>query len=55
MHNLTILLNIKDIYRSSGFSDELLLQISRYLIANAIKGIYLASIERIFKDSNLFP
>ena len=55
MYNLTILLNIKDIYRSPGFGDELLLQISRYLIANVIKGIYLASIERIFKDSDLFP
>ena len=55
IYNPTIPLNIKDIYRSPGFSNELLLYISRYLITNAIKGIYLTSIERIFKDSNLFP
>ena len=55
IYNLTIPLNIKDIYRSFGFGDELLLQISRYLIANIIKGIYLTSIERIFKDSDFFP
>ena len=55
IYNPTILLNIKDIYHSPSFGDELLLQISHYLIANIIKGIYLTSIEHIFKDSDLFP
>jgi len=55
MHNPTILLNVEDIYHSPGFGDELLLQISYYLITNIIKGIHLASVERIFKDSDLFP
>ena len=54
IYNLTIPLNIKDIYRSPSFSNKLLLQISHYLIANAIKGIHLASVEHIFKNSELF-
>ena len=55
MHNPTIPLNVEDIYRSPGFGDELSPQISRYLIANAMKGIHLAGVERIFEDSDLFP
>ena len=55
IYNLTIPLNIKDIYHSPGFGNKLLLQISYYLITNTIKGIHLASVEHIFKDSDLFP
>jgi len=55
MHNPTILLNVEDIYRSPSFGNKLSPQISRYLITNTINGVYLAGIERIFKESDLFP
>ena len=55
IYNLTIPLNIKDIYCFPSFSDKLLLQISHYFIANTMKGIHFASIKHIFKNNNLFP
>jgi len=55
MYNLIILLNVKDIYHSFGFSNKLLPQISCYFIANAIKGIHFANVEHIFEDSDFFP
>jgi len=56
MHNLTKPLQLNDIFRLPSFiRDELTVKISYYFIANAIKGVYLYGVERVFTKSNLFP
>ena len=56
MHNLIKLLQLNNIFQSPSFiRDKLILKISYYLITNAIKGVYLYGIERVFAESNLFP
>jgi len=56
MHNLTKPLQLNNIFRLPSFiGDELIVKISYYLIANAIKGVYLYRVERVFTKSNLFP
>jgi len=56
IHNPIKLLQLNDIFRLPGFiRDELILKISHYLIARAIKGVHLYGVERVFTKSNLFP
>jgi len=56
MHNLTKPLQLNNIFRLPSFiGDKLIIKISYYLITNAIKGVYLHGVERVFTKSNLFP
>ena len=56
IHNPTKPLQLNNIFRLPGFiRNKLTVKISYYLIANAIKGVYLYGVERIFAKSDLFP
>ena len=56
MHNPIKPLQLNNIFRLPGFiGDKLIIKISYHLIANAIKGVYLYRVERVFAKSNLFP
>ena len=57
MHNLTILLRLKDILAAPSISSKdgrIRLNITRSLILDAIKRLYIASINSIFRDSNRY-
>jgi len=58
MHNLTIPLRLKDILAAPGISSEdsrIRLDITQSLILDAIKRIYTASINSVFRDSDCYP
>jgi hypothetical protein len=56
IYNLIKPLQLNNIFRLPSFiRDKLIVKISYYLIANAIKGVYLYGVERVFTKSNLFP
>jgi len=58
MHNLTIPLRLKDILAAPSISSKdsrIRLDITQSLILDAIKRIYIASINSIFRDSNCYP
>ena len=58
MYNLIILLRLKDILAApsiSGKDGGIGLNITRSLILDAIKRLYIASINSIFRDSNYYP
>ena len=58
MHNLIILLRLKDILNAPSISSEdngIGVNIIRSLILDAIKKLYIASINSIFSDSNRYP
>ena len=58
MHNLIIPFRLKDILAASSiFSKDgrIRLNITRSLILDAIKRLYIASINSIFRDSNCYP
>jgi len=58
MHNLTIPLRLKDILAAPSISSKdsrIGLNITRSLILDAIKRLYIAGINSIFRDSNRYP
>jgi hypothetical protein len=58
MHNPIILLRLKDILATPSISSEdgrIRLNITRSLILDAIKRLYIASINSIFRDSDRYP
>jgi len=57
MHNLIILLRLKDILATPSISSKdsrIGLNITRSLILDAIKRLYIASINSIFRDNNRY-
>jgi len=58
MHNLIIPLRLKDILAAPSISSKdsrIRLNITRSLILDAIKRLYIAGINSVFRDSNCYP
>ena len=58
MHDLIILLRLKDILNAPSISSkdkEIRVNITRSLILDALKRIYIDGVNTIFRDSNRYP
>ena len=58
MHNLIIPLRLKDILNAPSISSEdnrIRVNITRSLILDIIKRIYIAGVNSIFRDSDYYP
>jgi len=58
MHDLTLLLRLKDILDApsiSGKDDGVGVNITRSLILDALKRIYIAGVNTVFRDSDCYP
>jgi hypothetical protein len=58
MHDLIILLRLKDILNTpsiSGKDNRIRVNITRSLILDALKRIYIDGVNTIFRDSNYYP
>ena len=58
MHNLIILLRLKDILNAPSISSKdnrIRVNITRSLILDTLKRIYIDGVNTIFRDSNRYP